>query len=47
MSMHNQGPGIVRTVYSSIFKDIDAYSATLNRRATREERGGLLTLYEN
>ena len=29
MIAHIQSPGIVRTVYSSIFKDIDAYSATL------------------
>ena len=33
--------------YLGIFRDIDAYSATLNRRPTREERGGLPTLYEN
>ena len=29
MIIHYRSPGIVRTVYSSIFRDIDAYSATL------------------
>ena len=31
MIMHIQSRSIVRTVYSSIFRDIDAYVATLTR----------------
>ena len=50
MIMHIQSPGIVRTIYSSIFKDIYAYSEILilryifshiHRRSVNGERGGL------
>ena len=51
--MHIQSPGIVRTVYSSIFKDIQAYSEILMHilphPQARNQRGegGLPVLYEN
>ena len=50
MIMHIQSPGIARTVYSSIFKDIYAFSSIFSRshrRATRREREASPALFEN
>ena len=47
MIMHIQNLGIVRTVHLSIFKGIDAYSATLAGVKIGRERGALPALFEN
>ena len=47
--MHIQDPDIVRTVYSSIFKDIQAYSGILIHPGTQLGKSGEASssLFEN
>ena len=47
MIRHTQSPGIVRTFHSSIFRGIDAYSATLTGAKLKGKGEAFPALFEN